>query len=201
MSIAAALLAVMNAADPAAAQQPGKGFHVGSPVWAFTYDMERARSATSGCGCFWLKGAGTNVGVPLYKGLGVAGNFGGGHAGNIQPGVSLGKVSYLAGPRYTLDGSRVPGLGAAGNRLQIFGEALFGGTYAFDGTFPAAGGTKSKATSFATQFGGGLDVAFHGGLGVRVLEVDYVRTSLPNNSTNSQSDLRLAFGISYRFRH
>jgi hypothetical protein len=161
--------------------------------------MERARTATSGCSCFWLRGFGTNVAVPLYKGFGVAGNVGGGRAANIQPGVSLDKMSYLAGPRYTMNLSRAHGQGATGGRAQIFGEALFGGTVGFNGTFPAPGGTATTAQSFAMQFGGGLDVAFHGGLGVRAFEADYVRTSLPNNGTNNQSDLRLAFGVSYRF--
>ena len=34
--------------------------------------------------------------------------------------------------------------------------------------------------------------------GVRVLELDFLRTSLPNNAANSQNDLRIAFGLSYR---
>jgi hypothetical protein len=37
-------------------------------------------------------------------------------------------------------------------------------------------------------------------MSVRVAEVDWVHTSLPNTSANSQDDLRLAFGISFRLR-
>ena len=33
--------------------------------------------------------------------------------------------------------------------------------------------------------------------GVRLLQADYVRTTLPNAAANTQNDLRLAFGITY----
>jgi hypothetical protein len=39
------------------------------------------------------------------------------------------------------------------------------------------------------------------GFGLRALQLDYVRTSLPNASTNSQNDFRLGLGITYRIRH
>ena len=48
------------------------------------------------------------------------------------------------------------------------------------------------------QLGGGLDVTLSRGFGVRALQVDYIRTSLPNNTSNIQNDLRIAFGITYR---
>jgi hypothetical protein len=35
-------------------------------------------------------------------------------------------------------------------------------------------------------------------MSVRLLEVDYVRTQLPNGYAGTQNDLRLAFGVSYR---
>jgi hypothetical protein len=34
---------------------------------------------------------------------------------------------------------------------------------------------------------------------VRLLEADYVRTQLPNNYSQSQNDVRLAFGVTYHF--
>jgi hypothetical protein len=47
------------------------------------------------------------------------------------------------------------------------------------------------------QLGGGVDVALSRGFGVRAIEVDYVRTSLPNNASNTQNDLKIAFGVTY----
>ena len=193
--IAALLLGAMAASVQASAQQSPDKAHFSAPAVAVTYDLERAKIASVGCGCFWLQGGGVDVAVPFYRGLSLAGSFEGGHASNIKPGVNLSKISYLAGPRYTFSGRS-----GAMSRLQVYGEGLFGGTHAFDGLFPVAGGVNSSANSYAMQFGGGLDVVAHNGFGVRVFEVDYVRTALANNGTNTQNDLRLAFGLSYHFK-
>jgi len=44
-----------------------------------------------------------------------------------------------------------------------------------------------------------MDITIRKRFGVRLLEVDYVHTSLPNNGSNSQNDLRLSAGFSFRF--
>jgi outer membrane immunogenic protein len=189
--IAALLLGVTAASGQAIAQQqqqaPAK-FHFGAPTVAVTYDFERAKVTNVSCGCFWLNGGSVDMAVPFYRGLSVAGSIGGDHA-TSNPGGGLSKISYTAGPRYTL--------GAPHTR--IFGEALFGGTHGFDGTFPAVGAVPSSANSYAMQIGGGVDLLIHGGFGMRAFEVDYVRTALPNNGSNSQNDLRIAFGLTYHF--
>jgi hypothetical protein len=198
MWTAAVLFGVMAASGHAAAQQqtPDK-FHFGGPVVAATFDLERAKVANVACGCFWLKGGSVDLAVPFYRGLSMAGSFGGGHATSNHSGGGLSKLSYLAGPRYTFDTSHFTGVPRS---PQIFGEALFGGTHGFNSTFPAPGAAPSSANSFAMQFGGGMDILLRGGFGVRAIEVDYVHTALPNNGTNTQSDLRIAFGVSYHFK-
>jgi outer membrane immunogenic protein len=183
------LLGVTGWSSLATAQHPSKNFQLGSPVAAVTYDLERAKTAATGGSGFWLQGGSVDLAIPFYKGLSLAGSFGGTQASNIQPGANLSKLTYLAGPRYTFGGPHI----------QIFGEGLFGGVHAFDGIFPATGGVISTANSYAMQIGGGLDVPLQSGFGLRVLDVDYVRTALPNNGTNSQNDLRLSFGLSYHF--
>jgi hypothetical protein len=166
---------------------------VGPADVAVTYSLERAKIAPSNCGCFWLNGAGANVGVGLYKGLGVAADFTGEHASNIQPGVNLGKISFTAGPRYTFD---LPAM--KGRSTRVFGEALFGVAHAFDSVFPAPSGSVPTANSFSIQMGVGFDVALAPRFALRLPEVDYIKTGLPNNGSNSQNDLRIAFGVSYR---
>lgn len=185
----AMLLGAVGASAHAVGQQTPRSMHTGSPVIAVTYDLERAKAAAIGGG-FWLQGGGVDVAVPFYKGLSVAGSFSGSHASNIQPGVNLGKLTYLGGPRYTF---------AGWSGVQLFGEGLFGGAHGFDSIFPVSGRTTPTANSYAMQFGGGMDIPLHKGFGVRAFELDYVRTGLPNNGTNSQNDLRLAFGVSYQF--
>ena len=181
------LLVVVSATAQMTAQRQSSG---GRSSVAVTYDLERAKTAAIGGSGFWLQGGGVDMAIPFYKGFGIAGSFSGAHASNIRPGFNLGKLTYLVGPRYTFGGSRV----------QVFGEGLFGGVHAFDSVFPATGGVTSSANSFAMQFGGGVDVPLRNGFGLRALELDYVRTGLANNGTNSQNDLRLGFGMSYRFK-
>ena len=48
------------------------------------------------------------------------------------------------------------------------------------------------------QFGGCLDVRLSQAFALRAIELDFVRTSLPNATTDSQHDLRLAIGVTYR---
>jgi len=165
---------------------------------AVTYSLERAKIASSNCGCFWLNGASAEVAVPVYRGVSAVGSFGGATASNITPGVDLSKFTYVFGPRYTYDISRYSGIATRGHSTHLYGEALFGGIHAFGSSFPATGGAVPTANSFAMQLGGGADVALSRGFGLRVLQLDYIRTSLPNNASNTQNDLRIAFGVTYR---
>jgi outer membrane immunogenic protein len=190
MMFIAALVLPGIAIVPAEATAQKQSAGLRSPIVAVTYDLERAKTAQTGGIGFWLQGGGIDVAVPVYKRFSIAGSFSGEHAANFQPGVNLGKLSYLVGPRYTLGGSR----------LQVFGQGLFGGVHAFDSIFPTAGGVVSTANSYAMQLGGGIDAPLRHGFGIRVVQLDYVRTALPNNGTNSQNDFRLGFGVSYKFK-
>ena len=164
---------------------------------AVTYNLERAKIASSNCGCFWMNGASAEGALNFRHNLGAVALLGGAHASNITPGVDLSKFTYLFGPRYSYDISRYTDRYTRKHAAQIFGEALFGGVHGFSSSFPAPSGVTSSANSFAMQLGGGLDLALKKGFGVRALELDYVRTSLPNNTSNAQNDLRIAFGASY----
>lgn len=167
---------------------------------AVTYTPERAKIAPSNCGCFWLNGGSADAAATLYKGLGIAANLTGEHASNITPGVNLSKVAFMAGPRYTYNTSRWTDRAATQKHASyVFGEWLFGEAHAFDSVFPTGGALKTSASSFSMQLGGGANIALAKGFGLRLVEVDYVRTSFPNNGSNSQNDLRLAFGVSYRW--
>jgi hypothetical protein len=167
-----------------------------------TYVAERAKIASVSCGCFWLQGGSADGAVTLYRGLGVAVNFAGEHSSNIASGVDLNKFSLVAGPRYTLETGRwTTHIFGSKHASSVFGEALFGYARGFDSLFPSStGGTKTSARSIAMQIGGGLNVGLTKHFGLRAFEVDYVRTSLPNNSADTQNDLRLAIGVVYHIR-
>lgn len=167
---------------------------------AVTYTAERAKIVTTDCGCFWLQGGSVNAGATLFRGLGIAANLTGGHSSNVAPGVDLNKLAFVVGPRYTLTTSRWTNrLLGSRHATSVFGEALFGFAHGFDSIFPTSSGLTSTSNAFSMQVGGGLNIALARGFGLRALEIDYVRSNLPNNAGNNQNDLRLSFGLSYRF--
>jgi hypothetical protein len=125
-------------------------------------------------------------------------NLTGEHASNIQSNVGLGKVAFMVGPRYTLNTSRYTEKLTKKHGTEVFGEWLVGGAHAFDSTFPGTNSVQTSAGAFSMQVGGGVDVAIKNGFGIRVIELDYVHTNLPNNAANSQNDVRAAFGVSWR---
>lgn len=163
---------------------------------ALTYTAERGELAPGNCGCFWLQGVGVDAGVNFWKGLGMAASFHSGNATNIAPNVNLIKVQLAAGLRYTYT-AKIGDDRAANRRLQLFGQELVGGVHAYNGAFPGPNGIVTTAGSIALEAGGGLNLLFSKALGVRLLEADYVRTSLPNNAANTQNDMRFASGITW----
>ena len=170
----------------------GKGA-VEGVVLAITYTPERAKIVDTSCACFWFQGGSADAAFTFYRGWGVAANLTGQHASDLAGSGSVGKIVYLVGPRYTF---------SVRHGSRLFGEALLGGVHGFDGAFPSSSGTTPTANSFASQFGGGFDLSLARGFGLRVVEVEYFHSSLPNNGSGTQNDLRLAFGVSYHMgRH
>jgi hypothetical protein len=164
---------------------------------AVTYTPERAKIASTSCDCFWLQGGGTDAAVTLYRGLGLAASFTGQRASGLTGGANLSKLDYLFGPRFTIHTTGKSD--AARYSTRLFAEALFGGVHAFDGTFPAASRAATSANSFAYQLGGGADLTVTHRWSIRVFEVHFLHSGLPNNAANTQDDVRLATGISIRF--
>lgn len=196
---AAALLAGLMtvAAHAQSAPQQPRRFHLPPVDLAVTYDAERGKIAASNCGCFWFQGGGVNSSITLWHGLGFAADISGGRASDISPGISLSKVNFLFGPRYTW---QVPHFPIAHHAPSLFGEFLFGAAHAYGTVIPSASGGSSHATAFAYQTGGGLNLWLAPHFGLRALELDYVHSQLPNNSNSSQNDFRLATGFVWRFR-
>jgi hypothetical protein len=163
-----------------------------------TFSLERAQIVPGRC-CFWLQGGGMDAAVTLGKGFGVAASVTGDHTTDALPGVDVNKITALVGPRYTFTAWTGRSQPADERRLQIFGQALFGGVHGFNGLYPTPGGATTNARSFALEAGGGLNLYFSKHVGLRIPEVEYVRTALPNNGSNTQHDLRIAFGMTFHF--
>jgi hypothetical protein len=139
-------------------------------------------------GLYWLG--------PKAKGkdLGIAVEFSGERANNIRSNVDLTQFSLVAGPRLTLWKQKSAKPGA-----NLYGQALFGFVHASDSVFPVLpSSVNTSATSFAFQTGGGLNLPLKGRFGVRVFELDYLVTHLPNIANDYQGDFRASTGITYR---
>ncbi len=171
-------------------QAASSSFQMSSIDFAATYTTERSNVTPTGGSSFWGQGGSFDAGFTFYHGFGVAANLTGDHASNIAPGVNLSLLHFMAGPRYTIH---------AGSKREsrVFAEALFGGVHGFDSVFPVGTTVSGSANSFSMQIGGGWDIAVSKHFAIRAFEADYVRTSLPNNGTNVQNFLRLAFGVTY----
>ena len=180
------------------AQQPSKKPHATIYDAAATFSFERAQVAQAGTPSFWLKGGSLSGSATVFRDLGLAANFTLEHTSNVTPGVNLGKFACMFGPRYTVNTAKYTGRLTKNHPTTVFGEWLFGGAHAYDSLFPSATTTRPSANASSMQLGGGLDLAVHKGFGLRPFEIDYIHTNLPNNASNRQNDLRIAFGVSYR---
>jgi len=163
---------------------------------AVTYTTEYGKLATAG-NSFWLQGASADGAVTLWNGFGIAANLDSGSGNNLAPGINLNQIQFAAGPRYTWTEKNDHASTGGRYRLQVFGQGLFGVDHAFNGVFPTPAGVVPTATSLAIDAGGGLNLSLNKTFGVRMLEADYIRTSLPNNASNTQNDMRLSFGVTY----
>jgi hypothetical protein len=155
------------------------------------YSPTRA-NIVSGAG-FGLQGGTFQVQDRFWRSLGIVGDVSGIHAGatsDNNPGLSL--VTATFGPRYTWFLRQ--------DRVKLFGEALGGKAWGIDSMFPAPSGVVSSSSSSALELGGGIDVALSPRIAVRAFQADWLRTALPNATTNVQNNLRLGFGLTLRIR-
>ena len=150
------------------------------------------------CGCFNLQGAALDANwnlihpAPNFR-LGLAFDATLENTGSVN-GAAYGLTlsTFTAGPRFKLSAKKV----------RPFAQALFGIAHGAGSQFPENGNTlASSANSFALDVGAGADYSLRKHLSIRFLQVDYLRTALPNNSTNWQNNLRIGAGLTLHISH
>ena len=182
------LLVVAVTTNPTSsrAQSPASGREVDLTV---TY-LEQRSNITPGQ-FFWRQGGALEGSTEIYHGLGIAGNFTGSEASNIQgTGVDLNAFTATFGPRYTWH--------PRGGKVSVFGQSLVGISHAWNSRFPQATGATSSASTFALQAGGGVDVSLTRRFSVRAIQASWLRTQFPNATTGAQNTLQLGVGIVLR---
>ncbi|WP_254063760.1 outer membrane beta-barrel protein [Granulicella sp. S190] len=151
------------------------------------YQLQRSNGPTGACGCFNLQGARGELAYQIFPEWSAVFEVGGGRAANINgQGLDLSLITYLGGLRYSH---------SLGHRVRPFGQFLAGRVHGFDSLFPASQGTFSSSNSFAFSAGGGLDYRVSKHVGIRIFQVDYLRTNLPNNENSNQNSLRVGAGL------
>ena len=140
-----------------------------------------------------MQGASVQVHGQFFRGWGVVADVSGMHASMLPHSMAgLDLITADFGPQYTW----LP----VHHRLALFGQFLVGEAFGMNSIFPSAGGVSSSANGFALQVGGGMNLPLSSHIGVRAFEADWLRTALPNSTTNVQNNLRLGVGIFFRLR-
>jgi hypothetical protein len=157
---------------------------------AITYDTSHANTVPGSN--FWMQGGSVQIHGQFWHGLGIVADVEGLHTGDAHgTGVELNLVTATFGPRYTRSWAH--------RRYALFGQALAGDAYGFNGVFPATTGLVSSANSLALQVGGGMNLQFSRHLGMRAFEAAWLRTQLPNATTSVENNLRVGTGLVFKF--
>lgn len=177
---------------PLVAQQSSQMHSPGRLEVALTYDTMRSNVVNDTT--FWLQGGSVQVHGQFWRGLGAVADVGGLHEGNINSsGVGLDLITATFGARYTW------AVGSERSRYSIYGQGLAGVASGRNSVFPNAAGAQNTATGFAVQAGGGLNMTLSSHMLLRAFEANWVHTDLPNGTNNTQNNLRMGGGITFRF--
>jgi hypothetical protein len=142
---------------------------------------------------FWMQGGSVELEGLLYHGLGAVADIGGMHTGNVNSsGVGLDMVTETFGLRYTWAPVK--------KKYEFFGQGLGGEANGFHGLFPTSAGATDSSNSMAVEAGGGMNVALSPHVALRAFEVNWLRTQLPNATTNVENNVRVGAGVVLRFR-
>jgi len=186
----AVMMAVLLIAQTAAAQDTSGQSKYPLEV-AVTYGATMSNAV--GSSGFWMQNGSAQVQCRFYRGLGVVADVSGMHSANINSsGAGLNLITFSFGPRYTWS--------PAHKKYVFFGQALVGDAHGFDSVFPTSTGTVGSRNSLAVEAGGGINLALWPRISLRVFEADWLRTQLPNSTTNVQNNLILGAGIVLHFR-
>jgi len=111
-------------------------------------------------------------------------------SGSARVGLDL--VASTFGARYTWALPR--------RRFSFFGQGTLGEVNGLNSTFPSLPLATATGKSIAFQAGGGITIGVSRRFALRALDAEWLRTQLPNSTTNVQNSLRIGAGIVFRSR-
>ena len=176
------LVAVFLVPVLARGQRPADG-----PSVNVRFSGTRAQTVAGTC-CFYLTGGAADAALPIFPRLSAVVDLTGqttGRVANTSRGLST--ITLLAGPRYSI----------APSRVLFAGQALFGAARGFDADFTSGARTADTATAFSMALGGFAEYRLTQSIRLRIVQVDYLQTNLPNGSDNRQRNIRLGAGVTF----
>ena len=180
----------ISAAQSAGGSVPASEENRGVLSLALTLDSAGANITTSNS--FWLTGGSAELNASLSHGFGLTASITGLHTGNSGGGVPVNLIIETFGPSYSLQSRR------GKHPATFFVHGLLGEANGFNGVYPKSTGPDTSANGLAAKVGGGLDLKISHHVSVRLFEANWLRTQLPNSTTNVQNDLELGAGIVFR---
>jgi Outer membrane protein beta-barrel domain len=166
----------------------------------FTYVQERAKFVGPETdNRFYLRGATIDYTWTLPSGVGLSVSGTGLAVTNLRSNIDIHQATFLVGPRYTYNlGHIVPT--HVDRKGSAFVEGKFGYTFATTGQYPDNTGQIDPEAAALTYSGGaGINFHVYERFDLRLIEVDYIRTQLPNGGSNIQNTLRFASGVNFHF--
>lgn len=161
------------------------------------------RTNTNDAQRFWMQGGSAELHARFWKGLGVVARVDGLHNANMHgSAVGLDLVTTTFGPRYSLGlsqlnrrmGQRLDRQG----RWSFEGQALGGVANGMHSLFPQGNTVHDASSSAALIVGGGVNYRLTPRWSIRAFDGSWLRTSLPNTTTNVQNQWLLGSGVSLR---
>lgn len=165
-----------------------------TPTLALDYSYMRSNAPPGGSGSFNLNGGSVTLAWPLAATrFALIGDVTAGHASGISSsGYGLTLSSYTAGVRYIPRCDHWP--------VQPYGQALIGVAHSSGSLVQGQNSVASNsAAAFAAYVGGGLDLTASRRILLRLVEADYLVTTIDNGSNNHQNNLRISAGVVLRF--
>jgi opacity protein-like surface antigen len=159
-----------------------------STLYELSGGFSYVRADSNNSGGFNLLGGSGEFTYHVHKWLALTADGGGYVFRGFPAGVSSTMYTYAAGPRITFRSYR---------RVTPFVKALLGGAR----LTASSDNVHAAENSVALLAGGGIDVSLSRRFAIRAVQADYLLTrfSLANGSSATQHNLRLSFGVVFRF--
>jgi hypothetical protein len=159
------------------------------------YDAQISNAPAGTCGCFTLQGGAADadwrlIGLDRNRiALGLVADVGVNHTGTVEDAnYGLTFSTFTFGPRVTAPVAK---------KISAFGQVLLGLAHGSGSQFPQGSSLVPSASSFALNLGAGGDYRVNQFMSIRVLQVGYIRSQLPNTTSNWQNNLSIGAGLTF----